>query len=81
MADKTWMVRVDLCDTGDAVHAEAVVVDGPVRLSGHGRAAVGARGRATAETEALAARRSLVDLAQSIKYARERPHLDNADQA
>jgi hypothetical protein len=81
MADKTWTVRIDLCDSGDAVHAEAVIVDGPAGPSGRGRAAVGADGRVTPETEALAVRRSLVDLTQSMRYAWEHPHLVNADQA
>lgn len=80
MSDQTWTVRIDLRDAGDAVHAEAVVVGGPALLSGHGRAAVGAGGHVTSETEALAVRRALVDLTQSMRYAWERTHLQ-ADQA
>jgi hypothetical protein len=81
MADKTWTVRVDLRDGGDAVDAEAVVVGGPALLIGHGRAAVGAGGRVTPETEALAVRRALADLTQSMRYAWEKTHLVHSDQA
>ena len=72
MPRHTWTVRIELCETYDAVYAHAFLESGPVHLTGHGKANV--TDITTAVTSrAAAARRSLADLSQAMLAAQEHP--------
>lgn len=72
MPRHTWTVRIELCETYDAVYAHAFLENGPVHLSGHGKALVGDI-TTTVSSRAAAARRSLADLSQAMLAAQEHP--------
>jgi hypothetical protein len=78
--NSTWNLRIELTEAGDAVHDQAVLVDGPTLLTRYGRAAVRAPG--SSQSRAIAARRSLSDLTQSMRAVLESQrlvvHLDRA---
>jgi hypothetical protein len=63
MPRHTWTVRVELCETYDAVFAHAYLENGPIHLSGRGRAPVSVLTQAT-HARAVAACRALADLSQ-----------------
>jgi len=71
MPRETWTVRIELCQTEDSVYANAILVDGPALLTGHGRAAVEDPDR-VAQCRALAARRAMTDLGQAMRSGLER---------
>ena len=66
MGRRTWNLRIDLSSTNDAVYADAVLVDGPAFLTGHGRACVEPGCDEHEQSYALAARRALTDLVQAM---------------
>ncbi len=68
MPRHTWTVRVELCDTYDAVFAHAYLENGPIHLSGRGRAPVAALTEAT-HARSVAACKALADLSQVMLAA------------
>lgn len=85
MGRRTWNLRIDLSSTDDAVYADAVLVDGPAFLTGHGRACVepGCQGQEQGQEQsyALAARRSLTDLVQAMRATLETRELVPVDRS
>lgn len=86
MPRHTWTVRVELCETYDAVSAHAYLDNGPIILSGRGRAPVTVLTEAT-HARAVAACRALADLSQVMLAAEQvpadaaRPDVTGADPA
>ncbi|MDX6358978.1 MAG: hypothetical protein QOH37_2032 [Nocardioidaceae bacterium] len=72
MPRHTWTVRVELCETYDAVFAHAYLENGPIHLSGRGRAPVAVLTQAT-HARAVAACRALADLSQVMLAAEQVP--------
>ena len=70
MPRHTWTVRIELCETYDAVFAHAFLENGSAHLAGHGKANVGDISTAVASRGA-AARRALADLSQAMLAAQE----------
>ena len=79
MGRRTWNLRIDLSSTDDAVYADAVLVDGPAFLTGHGRACV--EPGCDEQSYALAARRSLTDLVQAMRATLETRELVPVDRS
>lgn len=79
MGRRTWNLRIDLSSTDDAVYADAVLVDGPAFLTGHGRA--GLEPGCEEQSCALAARRSLTDLVQAMRATLETRELVPVDRS
>ena len=71
MPHQTWTVRIELSETHDAVFANAVLVDGPETLTGHGRADVDGPG-SLPRTRALASRRAITELTLAMRSVLER---------
>jgi hypothetical protein len=72
MPRHTWTVRVELCETYDGVSAHAYLDNGPIILSGRGRAPVTVLTEAT-HARAVAACRALADLSQVMLAAEQVP--------
>jgi hypothetical protein len=72
MPRHTWTVRVELCETYDAVFAHAYLESGPMHLSGRGRAPVAALTQVT-HARAVAACHALGDLSQVMLAAQRAP--------
>jgi hypothetical protein len=72
MSRRTWTVRVELCETYDAVFAHAYLENGPIHLDGHGGAPVAVLTQAT-HARAVAACRALADLSQVMLAAEQVP--------
>ena len=70
MSRHTWTVRIELCETSDAVDAHAFLEHGPVPAAGHGRALVGDVTSAL-QSRATAARRALADLSHAMLAAQQ----------
>jgi hypothetical protein len=73
MATSTWDLQIVMSEADDTVYAHATLVGAPHRVSGLGRAAVPPGGEDSEGSYALAARRCLADLGQSLRVAFERP--------
>ena len=78
MPRHTWNVRIELCETFDVVYAHAVLEDGPIHYTGHGRATLPDRSR-VAQSRSAAVRRSLAELTRTMQIAAEGKHLVGAD--
>ncbi|WP_191907956.1 dsRBD fold-containing protein [Nocardioides cynanchi] len=70
MPRHTWTVRIELCETSDAVSAHAYLEEGPIRLSGRGQAPVTALTEAT-HARGVAASRALAHLGQELMIAEQ----------
>ena len=70
MPRHTWTVRIELCETYDAVYAHAFLENGPAPVSGHGKALVGDITTAV-QSRATAARRALADLSNAMLAAQQ----------
>ena len=66
MPRETWTVRLDVCTTAEGVFANAVLVDGPALVTGHG-CAVREDADPACRGRALAARGALIELTQAMR--------------
>jgi hypothetical protein len=73
MASSTWDLQIVMSESDDTVYAHATLSGAPRLLTGLGRAAVPAGAGDADPSYALAARRCLADLGQSMRLAFERP--------
>lgn len=74
MSTSTWDLQIMISESDDTVYAHATLSGAPQPLTGLGRAAVPAGSGGSEPSRALAARRCLADLGQSMRRAFERPH-------
>ncbi len=72
MPRHTWTVRVELCETYDAVYAHAYLDHVPIHVSGRGQAQV-SRQVEVVIGRAVATRRALADLSQAMRVLEEQP--------
>lgn len=73
MSTSTWDLQIVISEADDTVYARATLSGAPRPLTGLGRAAVPAGAGGSEPSQALAARRCLADLGQSMRTAFERP--------
>lgn len=73
MTTSTWDLQIVISESDDTVYAHATLSGAPRPLTGLGRATVPDGGGDSEQSHALAARRCLVDLGQSMRNAFEGP--------
>jgi hypothetical protein len=72
MPRHTWTVRVELCESFDAVYAHAYLDHVPIHVSGRGQAPV-SRHADVVSGRAVATRRALADLSEAMRSLEEQP--------
>jgi hypothetical protein len=72
MPRHTWTVRVELCETYDAVYAHAYLDNVPIHVTGRGQAAV-TRQSDVVRGRGVATQRALADLSQAMRALDEHP--------
>jgi hypothetical protein len=72
MMTNTWDLQIVMSESDDTVYAHATLSGASRALTGLGRATVPTGGGDSEPTYALAARRCLADLGQSMRFAFER---------